>query len=72
MLTEYDFISGSEFRNLIPAINVSIALMPTEPAPIIPAAFLDNLYPKRASIRKLRNGTPGIRAIIVLIFLFFP
>jgi hypothetical protein len=58
-------ISGSEFRKAVPAINVNIALMPTEPAPIMPAAFLDNLYPKRARIRKLRKGTPGIRAIIV-------
>jgi hypothetical protein len=64
-LTEYDFISGNDLKNPTAIINVSVAIRPIDPAPIIPAIFLDNLCPKRANIRKLRKGIAGMRAIIV-------
>jgi hypothetical protein len=46
-------------------MNVSAAIMPIDPAPIVPATFRGSLYPKRARMRKLRKGMAGIRAIIV-------
>jgi hypothetical protein len=69
-LTEYDLTSGNDLKNPKAIINVRIAIIPIDPAPIIPAIFRLSLYPKRARMRKLRKGMAGIRAIIVLIRLF--
>jgi hypothetical protein len=65
MFTEYDLISGNDLKNPIATIKVRIAIIPIDPAPIIPATFLDILCPRRARMRKLRKGMAGIRAIIV-------
>jgi hypothetical protein len=69
-LTEYVFISGKALKKPIARINVRSAVIPIDPAPIKPAIFLLSLWPKRASMRKLRKGMAGIRAIIVDILYF--
>jgi hypothetical protein len=56
--------SGNDLKNHIAIVNVSMATIPTDPAPIIPAIFRLSLCPNRASIRKLRKGMAGIRVII--------
>jgi hypothetical protein len=63
--TEYDLTSGNDLKNPKARMNVSAAIMPIDPAPIVPATFRGSLYPKRARMRKLRKGMAGIRAIIV-------
>jgi hypothetical protein len=72
IFTEYVLTSGRPLIKTIPRIKVNIAIRPIEPAPINPAAFLLSLCPKRTSMRKLRKGIAGIRAIMVLISMFFP
>jgi hypothetical protein len=42
-LTEYDLISGNDLKNPIAIIKVRIAIIPIDPAPIIPETFLDIL-----------------------------
>jgi hypothetical protein len=66
-LTEYDLTSGSDLKKPMAIINVSMAIIPIDPAPIIPAIFRLSLWPKRASMRKLRKGMAGMIAIIVVI-----
>ena len=63
-LTEYDLTSGNELKKPIAIISVRMAIIPIDPAPIIPAIFRLSLCPKRASIRKLRKGIAGIRAYV--------
>ncbi len=64
-LTEYDLTSGNDLKKPIAIINVSMAAIPIDPAPIIPAILLDSLFPKRARMRKLRKGMAGMRAIML-------
>jgi hypothetical protein len=69
-LIEYELTPGNELKNKMAIIRVRIALIPTDPAPIIPAILRLNKCPNRARIKKLRNGIAGISAIIVDIHLF--
>jgi hypothetical protein len=66
-LTEYDFTPGNELKKATAVINVRMATIPIDPAPVIPAILRLSLRPKRARIRKLKKGIAGIRGIIVSI-----
>jgi hypothetical protein len=57
--------SGNDLKKPIAIINVSKAIIPIDPVPIIPAVFRGSLFPKRARMRKLRKGIAGMRAKIV-------
>jgi hypothetical protein len=42
-----------------------MTVIPTDPAPIMPAILRDSLFPVRARMRKLRKGIIGMRARMV-------